>query len=478
MMWVLTVIDRGASRDDQEPVRGFILPGAPASELIYFPRSSLCRTKVGTLLAVRRDNRLRVWQEGVMTDAPVAPPGVHLHRNVDYLFLVGAQALSITGREIESLVLPLLVLALTKSPFQVGLIAAVQSLPYLLLGLPAGALVDRWSRKRVMVVCDAIRAGAFISLPIGWLFGGLHLTQLYIVAAAAGSAFVFYNIAEVSVLPQIVDKIDLPRATSVNTVVEWIGESAGPAIGGLLTGLGRSTAVGAMFAYSVQAAMLAASLFLLTAIRRPLRTDKREGMSKPLSSEINEGIQWLMSHPHLRIMAFNAMALSLIFAPLSLAIIVLARETYHVRPAILGLMFSLGAIPGLASTIAAPWLMSRFPLGGTFVVLAAIWAMGLAGVAASTSMLTLTLAWLILPAVSGIQTVIGVSYRLGLIPPEMQGRVNSVFRLLAWGLNPLALAAGGLLIGLLGARQMLWLLTAAMSMTAVAVALSPLRSAK
>src|SRR5690348_5208194 len=160
-----------------------------------------------------------------MAGTAAEPSRVPLYRKLDYLFLLGAQALSITGREIESLVLPLLALALTGSPAQAGFIGAVQTIPYLLLSLPAGALVDRWNRRLVLIVCESLRFAVFASLPVAWLLGGLGLVQLYIVSAVAGSAFVFHNIAEISAMPQLVHREDLPRATSVNVVVEWIGEN-------------------------------------------------------------------------------------------------------------------------------------------------------------------------------------------------------------------------------------------------------------
>ena len=151
-----------------------------------------------------------------MTQDLTGAPRVPLHRNRDYVALVSAQGLSINGREIETLALPLLVLALTGSPAQVGFIAAAQSLPYLLLSLVAGALVDRWDRRWVMLACDAVRALAFASLPVAWLLGGVALPQLYLVAVIAGSAFVFYNIAEISSLAQVVEPAQLLRATSNN----------------------------------------------------------------------------------------------------------------------------------------------------------------------------------------------------------------------------------------------------------------------
>ncbi len=400
-----------------------------------------------------------------------------LIRNRDYLRLVGAQALSITGREIEGLVLPLLVLGLTGSPTQVGLVAACQSLPYLLLSLPAGALIDRSSRRRVMMLCEGVRAAAFATLPFAWWLGGLGMAQIYLVAAVAGSAFVFHNIAELSALPLVVDKSDLPKATSANTVVEWIGENSGPALGGLLAGAGRSTVVGAMLAYAVQAAMLAASLAFLAGIRSPMQARSRPERGRSLAAEMGEGVRWLLRHPQIRAMALLAMALNLLFSPLTLAIIVLARTSFHAPPALIGLMFSFGGGAGLLATLASPWVRQRLRLGHLIVGGVAIWAAGLACVAASTSMLTLALAWLILPAISGIQSVAGVSYRLSLIPEELQGRVNSVFRFMAWGVQPASLAIGGVLVSLVGPRETVWLLAAGMALTALAAVASPLRKA-
>jgi MFS family permease len=414
-----------------------------------------------------------------MTAETPAPPRAALHRNADYLRLVAAQALSITGREIETLVLPLLVLALTGSPVQVGLVAAAQSLPYLLLSLPAGALVDRWNRKRVMIVADAVRALAFASLPLAWWAGALTLAQLYAVAAVAGSAFVFYNIAEISSLAQVAEPLDLPRAVSINTVVEWIGENAGPALGGLMVGLWRGTVAGAMLAYAVQAAMLGAGVGLLGGVRRPLGGGRAEAAPRRrLLAEIGEGARWLARHAYVRAMAALAMALNLIFGPMTLAMIVEARDGFHGPPAAIGLMFTAGGVAGLAATLAAPWLRRHLAIGAIVVGGVVVWALGLTALAAAGSMLTLAAAWLIMPAASGAQEVTTMSYRLSLIPAEMQGRVNSVFRFLAWGVRPASLALGGALIAWIGARQTLWCLAAAMAATALAAALSPLRRAR
>jgi MFS family permease len=409
-----------------------------------------------------------------VTDLSV--PAAPFYRNRDYLLLVSAQGLSLTGREIESIVLPLLVLGLTGSPAQVGLIVATQSLPYLLFSLAAGALIDRWDRRIVMLAADAVRVAAFASLPIAWAYDALSIAQFYVVAAASGTAFVFYNIAEISCLPQIVRPDELTRATSANTVVEWIGENAGPAIGGILVGLKRSTVVGAMIAYGVQAAMLSLSLLFLGAIRKPLRTPR--GEQRHLIAEIREGVGWLLAHRVIRTLAFLAMTLAVIFAPVSLALIVLARDTFHASPAAIGFMFSIGGFAGIMTALAAPWLCTRFAIGQIIVADLALWAIGLALVAIAPSMLLLTMAWLIAPAVSGVQQVVGISYRLSLVPADMQGRVNSVFRFVAWGARPAALAGGGYLIGAYGPRPVLWLAAAGMAVVAAGAFVSPIRAAR
>ena len=411
-----------------------------------------------------------------MTDK--APAHVPFYRNRDYLLLVSAQGLSLTGREIESLVLPLLVLGLTGSPALVGLIAAAQTAPYLVLSLFAGALVDRWSRKWVMLICDAVRALAFASLPLAWAFGGLHIAQLFAVAVVAGSAFVFYNIAEISSLPLVVQPSELTRATSSNTVVEWIGENLGPALGGLLVGLRRNTVTGAMIAYAVQAGILSLSLPLLGAIRGSLSVPRNAQLRVSLLAEMKEGIVWLFGHPQIRTMAFLAMALSMVFAPVMLAMIVMSRQEFHAHPAAIGLMFSLGGVAGVLSTLAASWFRAHLPAGAIMVYGVALWALGLGALASAGSMIALGAAWLILPAVSGVRDVTSISYRLSLIPAEMQGRVNSVFRFVAWGLRPAALALGGFAIGAIGARPTLWIMTAGMALTAAAAIASPLRKAR
>src|SRR5881392_1564771 len=107
---------------------------------------------------------------------------IALWRHRDFLLLVSGQAVSSVGSQISLVAFPLLILALTNSPAQAGMMSALRGLPFALFCLPAGALIDRWDRKRVMILCDIGRAFALGSIPVALAFDALTVWQIYIVA--------------------------------------------------------------------------------------------------------------------------------------------------------------------------------------------------------------------------------------------------------------------------------------------------------
>src|SRR5205085_10467462 len=127
-------------------------------------------------------------------------------------------------------VFPLLILAITGSPTAAGIAGALQAVPYLIFSLPVGALVDRWDRKRVMILCDTGRAITLGSIPVALAFNVLTIWQIYIAAFIEGSLFVFFNIAEVAALPRVVPKTQLPEATAQNQAAFAVAGITGPSI--------------------------------------------------------------------------------------------------------------------------------------------------------------------------------------------------------------------------------------------------------
>src|SRR6266849_6570247 len=162
-----------------------------------------------------------------------------LWRNRDYLLLWSGQTVSSIGSGVSQLAFPLLVLALTHSPAQAGIAGALRTLPYFIFTLPGGALIDRWNRKWVMILCDAGRALSLGSIPVAFVLGHLTIVQLYIVALLEGTLYVFFDLAETASLPRVVSREQLPAATAQNNVTFGITTLLGPPLGTVLYSVGR-----------------------------------------------------------------------------------------------------------------------------------------------------------------------------------------------------------------------------------------------
>src|SRR5260370_28066593 len=154
--------------------------------------------------------------------------------NLDYMLLWSGQMVSNVGTQVSTLAFPLLILALTNSPAQAGFAGALRALPYVIFSLPAGALIDRWDRKRVMILCDTGRALSLASIPVALATGHLTIIQLYLVSLIEGTLFVFFNIAEAACLPRVVPKEQLPAATAQNMATDGVTTLIGPSLGGAL----------------------------------------------------------------------------------------------------------------------------------------------------------------------------------------------------------------------------------------------------
>src|SRR6476469_9697017 len=137
--------------------------------------------------------------EAEESDAAAQPPPQQaftpLWRNRDYMLLWSGQVISTLGSKASFIVFPLLILAITNSPIAAGIAGALGSIPYLIFSLPAGALIDRWNRKRVMILCDTGRAINMATLVVALALNSLTVWQIYIVAFIEGTLFVFFNIA-------------------------------------------------------------------------------------------------------------------------------------------------------------------------------------------------------------------------------------------------------------------------------------------
>jgi MFS family permease len=369
--------------------------------------------------------------------APPAKAG-SLWRNRDYLLLWSGQAISNVGTQVSQFAFPLLVLFLTGSPAQAGLIGASRTIPYIFLSLPVGALIDRWDRKRVMILCDSGRAIALGSIPVVYaLLGTVPIAQLYLAALVEGTLYVLFNIAEVACLPRVVPKEQLPAATGQNQAAEITSYLIGSPLGGALYAIKHLLPFLAdAISYAISVGSL---LFIKTAFQGERTAERRD-----LRAEIGEGLRWLWNQPLIRFMAFLTGGLNFT-SGLTLIIIVIAQRQGASAP-IIGLVFAIGSIGGVIGSVIGPAIQKRFSFGAVIIVSCWIQAIAWLFYVFQPNIWLLGVISSVLFVTGPVYNVVQFSYRLALIPDELQGRVNSVFRLLAFGFMPLGMALTGLLL--------------------------------
>jgi MFS family permease len=381
-----------------------------------------------------------------------------LWRNRDFILLWSGQAISLAGSQITLVAFPLLVLAITRSPIQAGIVGALQSVPFAILCLPAGAMADRWNRKRMMIICDAGRAVALGSIPLTLLFGHLTIAQLYFVGLVEGVLSAFFTAADSASLPQIVSKEQITAALSQSNAAESTATLIGQAASGLLYTLGRG------IPFLADAVSYGASVLSLSRIRAQFQEDRDpEGPVPPdhlarpdlpvgprrLWHEIGEGIAWLWRHPLLRFITFLTSVLYTCCGGYAIILIVLA-QMHHVSNFGVGLLFATGGLGGIAGSLITPLLRDRFRLGVLLIGSAWIWAITWFVYAIAPNVFWLgamnVLSFIVVPVYGTLQ----YGYRMTIIPDRLQGRVHSVFRLIAFGSKPIGLALTGVLVQALG----------------------------
>jgi len=363
-----------------------------------------------------------------------APP---LWKNRDYLLLWSGQTVSIIGTQVSSIAFPLLVLALTNSPIQAGLVAAAQTLPYLLFTLPAGALVDRWDRKRTMIVCNGVSGLALASVAVALPLGALTIAQIAGVSFVVGACSVFFGLAEAGALPRVVPKEQLAAAVAQNQMQYSLGGIIGPPLGALYS-------ASHLLPFAADAGSYAVSGASLVAVRAQLQGE-RDGARRSLRAEIAEGLSWLWKHPLIRYMAFLTGAINFGTTGYVLIIVVLAKEQ-GASPALTGAIFAVGGVVGALGAGIGAFIQRRASFGRAIIGTTWYFALSYAlyAVAGTPALLMVVVAFSLL--FGPTYDIVAYTYRIAIIPDMLQGRVNSVFRLISWGVRPLGFALTGLLL--------------------------------
>lgn len=396
-----------------------------------------------------------------------------LWRHRDFMYLWGGQAVSEVGSQVTFIALPLLaVITLHATTFQAALLAAAGSAAFLLVALQAGTLVDRWRKKRIMVWADLLRGVLLATIPAAQLAGVLTLAQLYVVALLVSVLTVFFDVAYQSYLPMLVAEDQLVDGNAKIGGSQSFAQVAGPSVGGALVG-----AVGAAYAVAVDVLSFAVSTVLTGRIQDPEPTPEPRPAGTRLRTEVREGLAFVLGHPVLR-KVVGCTATHNFFSNMTGAVeVVFLVRVLGASGRVVGFVFALGALGGLAGAALARRLADRV---GTARI---VWVSLVAGTPflfaqplafSGWGVLLVSLTGAGMAATSVVYNVAQISYRQTVTPRRLLGRMTASTRFIIWGVMPLGALTGGALGTLLGVRPTLFIGAAGASLAVLWVLASPL----
>ena len=385
------------------------------------------------------------------------------------LFWTG-ESISEVGNSVTVVVIPLVAIdTLHASTFIVTLLTAMVWLPWVIIGIPAGASVDRLPPRPVMLASDAVSVAAYASVPVAAWCGVLTVAQLIAVTLIAGAAAVFFNSAYQVLLPGVVDEADLTEGNAKLLGSREVAQIGGPGLGGLL-----AQAAGPVTGLLADAVSFAVSFCCLTAMQPP--RDRRSG--GPAAGGVLDGLRFAWRDPYLRAMtAFSSLA-NLALTGVDALLVVFLVRTVGLSSAAAGLVMASLGVGGVLGALAARPLGRRFgtaramliavPGGLCFALLLPLADKGPRLAFASAALMCVG-------CVIVIGNVIVDSFMQAYVSPDILGRVTSATRAVGFAMMPVGALLAGVLATALGVRAALWILTALIAASGLTFLLTPMR---
>ncbi len=345
--------------------------------------------------------------------------------------------------------LPLAAIVFTRSPAAVAGLELARSLPWLVFALPVGALADRLDRRRTMIAANSVRAAAVAVLAAAVHGGDGSIGVLYLVAISTGIAEVFYDTASQSILPSLVDRRQLGRANGRLGAIELgTQQFLGPPIAGLLV------AVAVALAFWTTTALWVLAIAGLWSLRGRFRPE-RAGERTTIRSDIGEGLRFLLSRPPLRTMAAMVGVANLASSATGAILVLHAvgeESTLHLTQTEFGLLFLTSAAGSIAVTTVNERVERHLGRSRTLTLTVSGMVLFVGTPAITDNVWLIAGAFFVGGAFIMMWNIITVSFRQAVTPDHLLGRLNSVYRLLAWGTMPIGAALGGLIAEAFGLR--------------------------
>jgi MFS family permease len=438
-------------------------------------------------------------------------PRRSLFRHPNYARLWTAATVSLFGTQVSQIAIPFFAaVILNASPGQVGLLFTIEFLPFLLFTLPAGVWVDRFPKKRIMVIGDLGRAAMLVSIPIAYAFDALTIWQLYVVGFVNGLMTVFFDVADQSYLPTILERDELVEGNAKLQISQSSAQILGQPFGGGIVAL-----LTAPVAVLIDAFSYVVSAGLILSIRERVRgvagrfhpsdpvvevatTEADDVAPSPAAAasvaieggaadepteggmrrQIADGLRYILRHEYLGNIAATTAAANL-FGNISGAIFpVYAYKVLELSPAAVGAMGGIGGAGVLLGALVANRVQARLGVGRTIILTAASFgplALLVPFASPETGFWLISISLFIGGALNVVYNVSQISLRQAITPEHFLGRMNATMRFLVWGTIPIGSIIGATLSEVIGVRPTIWVGALLSLLPFLAVLLSPVR---
>jgi MFS family permease len=429
--------------------------------------------------------------------APTAPRR-SLFRHPNYLKLWTAATVSLFGTQVSQIAIPFIAAVVLKAPpGEVGLLTTIEFLPFLLFTLPAGVWVDRFPKKRILVVGDLGRGAMLVSIPVAFALGGLTIWQLYLVGFVNGIMTVFFDVADQSYLPTILEREDLVEGNAKLQISQSSAQILGQPVGGGIVALvgapvavlvdavsylgsallilwirvsglaSRNVGRGLASAAAAEAVEATASSGAGTAVRaeagaadRGEAQDAAGGDAGGMRSQIRDGLNYILRHEYLGNIAATT-ATSNLFGNIGFAIFpVYAYRELQMSPAAVGTIGGVGGAGVLLGALIATRVSARLGIGRTIILAMGAFAPFNLLIPLATpefALLFLSTAFFVTGVSNVVYNVAQISLRQAITPEHFLGRMNATMRFLIWGTIPIGSLIGAGLSEVIGVRPTTWI---------------------
>jgi MFS family permease len=383
-----------------------------------------------------------------------------------------ASTVSTWGTSVTAVAMPVIALILLHaSAFEVSLLTAASFTAWLVIGLPAGALVRRYPLRATQVTMDLVRAVAIASIPGAYALGLLTIAQLVVVTLVVSFADVVFSVGNSTFLPRIVPKPELTRRNSIFSGTNSVSQFGAPALAGVLI-----ATIGPIVSMSVDSISYLLSSIILVRLPNPGMQPHKD--RRPIVQDIKEGIAFVWRHPVMRPCVLAATVLNFGCGALTALLPVFVVRGAHASPALVGPVLATEGIGALLAAVLVGRLVERWGSARTAITGLSVATVGAILLPLAQGPLALVIFGtgnLVCAAGVVMFSVVTRTHRQRDTPPEMLSRVMATVRFVSWGAIPFGAVAGGLLGTWFAVAAALLLVTAAMIGSLLVAVLSPVR---